>query len=270
MSVSPSDARFAGSVPTLYDEHLAPVCLAPFAGDLAARVPGASGTRLLETACGTGVATRRLLERLPADGRITATDLNEDMLAVFRAKVPADARLVWRQADAQDLPFADGAFDAVACQFGVMFYPDKPRGLREARRVLRSGGRFVFNTWLPLEANPVQRVARDVIEGYFEDDPPLFYRTPFSWSDAGEVRETLLQAGFVEARVTPVEAEGTCVSHRSLAIGFVRGNPILHAIEERRVDPDVVVSAVEARLRELWPGAPFRVPMRALVAEAVA
>ena len=107
---------------------------------------------LLETACGTGILTRALAARLPEAVAITATDLNEPMLDFARLQ-PSGGRVAWRQADAQALPFSDGTFDAVVCQFGVMFFPDKQRAYREVFRLLKPGGRFLFSVWDRLETN---------------------------------------------------------------------------------------------------------------------
>jgi ubiquinone/menaquinone biosynthesis C-methylase UbiE len=270
MAVSSSDTRFTGDVPRMYDRHLAPVCLAPHADDLADRVPYRPALRVLETACGTGVATRPLLERLPYDGRLVATDLNESMLEVFHERVPDDPRLEWRVADAQALPDPDASFDVVACQFGMMFLPDKSAGMREARRVLRPGGTFVFNTWMPFEHNPAQRAAHELVARFFDNDPPVFYDVPFGWNDASGIRRALLEAGFRDVRLTTVKRTGTCPSHRSLAVGCVRGNPIVYAIQERGGDVDAVIAALERRFAELWPSEPFTVPLLALVVEATA
>src|SRR5687768_13476190 len=113
----PEHARFTGSIPAFYDRHLGPVLFEPYARDLARRLLGHEGVRVLETACGTGITTRRLLERQPASGRLVATDLNQAMLDHARSSLPGDARIEWRTADAQALPFPDASFDAVVMQF---------------------------------------------------------------------------------------------------------------------------------------------------------
>jgi SAM-dependent methyltransferase len=263
-------SAFAGSIPMLYDRHLGPVCLEPYAADLAARVTQAEGTRVLETACGTGIVTRRLLERMPSGWKLTATDLNEPMLAHARTRTTEDNRVEWRQADAQELPFADGSFDTIYCQFGVMFFPDKPRGLREAHRVLRKGGRLFFSVWDGLDSNPFQRMGHEVVMGSFQGDPPEFYTVPFGWHDPDEIHATVSRAGFGDVSILVVERPGPLHSYESAAAGLVRGNPIILEIEERGGDADAIVAAVARRLEQEWPALPVRVPLRALVVEATA
>ena len=147
-----TDVSFTGAVPAIYQRYLVPLLFEPYAKDLAARVAARSPSRILEIAAGTGVVTREMSAVLGADASIVATDFNQAM--VDQAKSTASPRPVeWRQADAMQLPFDDEAFDAVVCQFGVMFFADKPRAFAEARRVLRPGGTFLFNVWDRIEDN---------------------------------------------------------------------------------------------------------------------
>ena len=262
------NASFVGSIPHYYDRHLGPVIFDPYARDLAARLEHRSGMRVLEVACGSGVLTRRLLELLPADARLVATDLNGAMIAHARTVVPADARLEWREADAQALPFPEGRFDAVVCQFGFMFLPDRVAGLREARRVLRPGGQFLFNVWDSLAKNTFGRIAHETIASFFPQDPPNFYLTPFGWHDARDVRAATSVAGFRDVQIETVTCEALSESARSFSTGLVHGNPVATAIRERGVDPETVRAAVEHDLAAAWGTGPCRGPMSAHVASA--
>ena len=141
-----SDTVFGGSVPQLYDHYLRDLQFQPYAEDMADRLAGMTSGGLLETAAGTGIVTEALAARLPATVEITATDLNQPMLDHAAGK-PGMARVRFQQADALALPFADASFDALVCQFGVMFFPDRVAAFREARRVLRPGGRLLFSAW---------------------------------------------------------------------------------------------------------------------------
>lgn len=172
-----SDKVFSGSIPDVYDKFLVPLIFEPYAADLSQRLATFAPKRVLETAAGTGVLTRAIAQRLP-EVEIVATDLNQPMLDRAAVRL-SRGRLTWRQADALALPFEDGSFDAVVCQFGVMFFPDRVQGFRQARRVLRGGGSFLFNAWDHISKNEMVTVAAAALAEMFPDDPPRFMeRTP--------------------------------------------------------------------------------------------
>jgi len=263
-----SDAHFVGSIPETYHRHLGPLWFEPYAVDLAGRLELAAkeAPRVLELAAGTGILTRRLRERLPAGASLVATDVNEPMLAVARANLGDKAGVEWRQADAGELPFAAETFDAVVCQFGLMFFPDRARALREAARVLVPGGQLLLNVWDSLEQNPLGRIAHETIARFFPTEPPDFYKVPFGLSDTGAVRTLLESAGFEEIRAVSVPLLAQAPSAEHAAIGLVRGNPILLAIRERGMaEPDEIVAAVAAALAKGFGNWPLRVPMQAHV-----
>lgn len=158
--------------PANYDRYLGPLFFHHYADDLAARLPVTPGMRVLETACGTGIVTERLAARLAGHGSLVATDLNEAMFAHGRTRIQRASRVEWRQADATSLPFPDRSFDAVVCQFGLMFYPDKAAGVREALRALKPGGLYLFNVWDRLDRNPVARITHETVATFFEKDAP--------------------------------------------------------------------------------------------------
>src|SRR4051794_36732951 len=191
-----TDRQFAGSIPETYDRYLGPLLFEPYARDLAARLAALAPTRVLETAAGTGAATRALVRTLPAGAAIVATDPNRPMLDLAAARMET-ADVVWQQADALALPFGDGTFDAVACQFGAMFFPDKPAAYREARRVLRRGGRFVLSVWDRLEHNKLGHAVDEAVAVQFLEDPPRFLaRVPYGYHDADAIIDELREAGF--------------------------------------------------------------------------
>ena len=184
-----TDKLFAGSIPEIYDRFLVPLIFEPYAVDLAGRVAALGPNDVLETAAGTGVLTRALAERLPPSTHIVATDLNQPMLDQAARRQQAGI-VEWKQADALALPFGDRSFDVVACQFGVMFFPDKVQGYKEARRVLRPGGRFLFNVWDRIAENEFADVVTQALAEVFPDDPPRFMaRTPHGHHDVERIRQ---------------------------------------------------------------------------------
>jgi ubiquinone/menaquinone biosynthesis C-methylase UbiE len=259
-----ANAAFAGSIPERYDEYLGPLFFEPYAVDLAARLRLDAGDALLELACGTGIVTRHLVAGLPRGASLTATDLNEAMLAIAQKKIDHTEPVTWQAADACALPFGDDWFDAVVCQFGLMFFPDKPLALREAHRVLHPGGSLLFNVWDSFAENPLGRIAHDVIARFFTSDPPGFYNVPFGMSDVGAIETMLHDAGFafVEAETKAVTARSVSAHHA--ATGLVTGTPVVHAIHDRATaSPEAIIAAVSTALAAEGGEAPLALPMRA-------
>src|SRR5713101_4967208 len=165
-------AQFSGSIPAAYDRYLGPMLFPPYAEDLAARLQLAKNGSVLELACGTGILTRALRTHLPSTVKLTATDLNEPMFRHATAKFRKNEAVQWLQADACSLPFGDRMFDAVVCQFGIMFVPDKALAAREAHRVLKPGGLFFLNEWDEIEHNEVDHPRQHRIAGWIPRHPP--------------------------------------------------------------------------------------------------
>lgn len=234
MSSYGSDKVFAGSIPELYNTHLVPLIFEAYAVDLAARLALRPLTRVLEIAAGTGVVTRAMATTLPEAVSIVATDLNQPMLD--HASALGTKRAVeWRQADAMQLPFQDGAFDAVVCQFGVMFFPEKSRAYSEARRVLRSGGVFIFNVWDRIEENEFADTVTTALETVFPENPPRFLaRTPHGYYDHETIKRDLANGGFTASpEITTLTARSQAKSFQSPAIAYCQGTPLRNEIEAR-------------------------------------
>ncbi len=232
--MSEGDKIFAGSIPELYDVYLVPLIFKFYAQDLAERIVAFSPGNVLETAAGSGVVTRALASRLGPLVRYVVTDLNQPMLDRARSEQGADDRISWQQADALDLPFEDESFDVVACQFGVMFFPDKVAGFTEARRVLRSGGHFVFNVWDEIERNEFAHVVTQATGEVFPGDPPMFLaRTPHGYHDVSTIRSDLGAAGFYDVHIETIEKTSTAPSPREPAIAYCQGTPLRSEIETR-------------------------------------
>jgi len=253
-----TDKLFAGSIPEIYDRFLVPLIFEDYARDLADRLAKAGPQDLLETAAGTGVLTRALAARLPVSTRITATDLNQPMLEHAKARQPGNGRIAWKQADALALPFGDQSFDAVVCQFGVMFFPDRVAGYKEARRVLKPGGHFIFNVWDSISENDFADVVTQALAEIFPDDPPRFMaRTPHGYHDVDEIRADLKAAGFASASVDVVDARSKAPSPRDPAVAYCQGTPLRNEIEARDASrlEEATAKAAEALARRFGNGA---------------
>ena len=232
--MSDTDKVFTGSIPKLYDTHLVPLIFEPYAVDLVNRLYSRPLSRVLEIAAGTGVVTRAMASRLPESVSIVATDLNQAMLDQAAA-VGTKRSIEWRQADAMQLPFEDATFDAVVCQFGVMFFPEKPKAYSEARRVLRPGGVFVFNVWDRIAENEFADTVTTALESLFPKDPPRFLaRTPHGYHEHRAIERDLAKAGFAGSpRIDTVAARSRAASPRIPAIAYCQGTPLRNEIEAR-------------------------------------
>lgn len=267
-----SDTVFAGSIPELYERHLAPLIFEPYAVDLARRVAALNPTRVLETAAGTGVVTRAMARALPADAELVATDLNQPMLD-HAAKVGARRPVQWQQADALQLPFDDASFDVVACQFGAMFFPDKVRAFSEARRVLRRGGMLVFNVWDRIEENEFAHTITTTLAGLFRADPPRFLaRTPHGYFERAQISAHLAGAGFDAApRFETMAARSRAESASVPAVAYCHGTPLRNEIEARaRADAGLAeaTSVCAAAIAERYGAGPVDAKIQAHVVVA--
>ncbi|MFC2254292.1 class I SAM-dependent methyltransferase [Labrys portucalensis] len=229
-----ADKLFTGSIPENYDRYMVPLIFEAFAADLARRAASLSPISVLEIAAGTGVVTRELAPKLSPDAHYVVTDLNQPMLDYAASRQAPDSRITWRQADALALPFDDAAFDLVCCQFGAMFFPDRPAAYREARRLLRPGGHFLFNVWDRIEENVFADEVTKALAEIFPDDPPRFLaRTPHGYHDTGLIRSDLEGAGFARVLIETRAEQSRASSPRLPALAYCHGTLLRTEIEAR-------------------------------------
>ena len=242
------DRLWRGSTPQAYDRWLAPSVFRPFAVDLARRAAWFAPGRLLEIAADSGVLTRELVTAIPA-ARVTATDLNAAMVEFGSHRVPLAA---WRQADALRLPFDDRQFDLVICQFGVMFFPDRPAAFAQMRRVMAPGARLVFSTWGAVETHGFAAALVASLAHAFPDDPPtVVAAVPHGYCDLGRVAADLAAGGLVCVSAEPVTLKGHADSAADVAAGFCTGTPLRMAIQARgdlATSTAVIADQMTARL----------------------
>jgi ubiquinone/menaquinone biosynthesis C-methylase UbiE len=267
-ALSSTHASFTGSIPENYDTYLGPLIFEFTAADMARRVTTAISrpVRILEVACGTGISTRHLAGALPVGSEILATDLNEAMLKHAACVNGALPGVTYSQADALDLPFDDESFDAVVCQFGIMFFPDKDKGMSEMSRVLKPGGTLALNVWDSFAHNPAVGVVDGVIKGFFKVDPPRFLEIPFGQIDVDQGRSLFETAGFASVEIAKVADAIEVASHDVPARGFITGNPTILEIQQRGGgEVDAVVAAARTALESEFGPAPTKLNFQATV-----
>lgn len=228
----------------------------------------------MEVACGTGIVTEALRGALADSIEIVATDLNPAMLDYAQSVRGGLANVTWQQADAQALGESagldDGGFDAVVCQFGVMFLPDKPKGMAEMARVLKPGGALAVSTWGSLAQNTLPGLGQKILENFFSADPPMFLSIPFGLHDHGAIAALFEGAGLGAPEIEAASFDYERPVARHLAVGLVSGNPGIHEINERATAPsDTIIDAVTEALAAEFGDNPLRATAHAIFASAV-
>jgi len=261
-------SSFSGSIPEYYDSCLGPAWFDAFAVDMAQRLPAKPPGDVLEIACGTGLVTRRLRERLDPAVGLVASDLSKAMLDYARGKLSDHKGIEWREADAVNLPFANGEFGAVVCSFGIMFVPDKLAAFKEIRRVLKECGILLFNVWDRIEENQAAAVNAQVVEQLFPGDEEVRFRTPFEMHDETLLRQLLAEADFQNVKIDKKRLPVDRVSARTVAIGAIRGTPRSLLFEKRGIPLDEVIEKIAAALTKAGGANPYRTTAQAVVIEA--
>jgi ubiquinone/menaquinone biosynthesis C-methylase UbiE len=265
-------SSFTGSIPEIYDKHLGPMLFEFSAKDLSGRIKDKiySKSKILEVACGTGISTHYLREALPQSTHITATDLNPAMLDFAKKKHANLSGVTFKIADALSLPFDDQGFDAVICQFGIMFFPDKSKGLSEMIRMLKPGGILAFNVWDSMKQNKSVALAHETITSFFEINPPQFLTTPFGFYDVDYIKSLMTKTGFIniESHVVTETVEELDATH--IAKGFVEGNPGVIEINERAtVEVSLVTKATADALEKAYGPSPLEIEFQEIVFTAI-
>jgi len=243
-----TDTVFAGSIPAIYDRYMVPLLFQPYAEFVAERAKALLPKRILETAAGTGIVTTELHRALPG-AEIVATDLNLPMLEQAERRVHAP-NLHYQQADALNLPFEDSTFDLVVCQFGVMFFPDKVAGNREACRVLREDGHYMLVIWDKVDRNLATKMAGAAVAELFPSEAAAFYeRIPFRYHDKSVIERDIRAAGFTKIDIETVELRSRAASAHDAAIGLTQGTPMRSDIEKH--GPTALDRATDAAAKAL-------------------
>ena len=262
-------ATFSGTIPALYEQYMGPLFFEPYALDIAMRLKETNLQNVLEIACGTGRVTRHIRQAIPSSAELVATDLNPGMLEVAKEAL-GEMNIEFRIADAQALPFDDETFDCIVCQFGFMFVPDKPRAFREAFRVLKKGGRLLFNTWDDIENNPLSNTIKNIVVSFFASGNSAdFYKIPFSMHAKEELKKLLENASFNNITIELVTKEGIAPSAVNGASGLILGTPAFMEISAIDASaPGKIVELAEKEISRLYGDNPCKSELNAWVSEA--
>jgi ubiquinone/menaquinone biosynthesis C-methylase UbiE len=232
----------------IYEQEMVPAIFARWAPELVDHGGARPGHRVLDVACGTGVVTRLLSERVRPSGRVVGLDLNPGMLAAARRAAASHKEIEWIEASVQSIPLPEAAFDVVVCQQGFQFFPDKSAALSEIRRVLAPGGRLALTVWRSVEHAPAfHSLERALARRVGTDKAAL---PPFSFGDAGRIRSLVSAAGFSDVRVLADVKMTRFASAEHFVRSVVAGAPsMLGSLAEQ--DPSVLESIVKEVHEEL-------------------
>ncbi len=259
---------WSGTFPQHYDDNLGPFIFRPYALDLVSRIDTAGLQTVLELACGTGQVTQPLLDHLPASTHLTATDLSPDMMTVAKGKISAP-NVQWAQVDMTAIPFDDNTFDLIVCQFGVMFAPDKAKAFSEMYRVLKPGGRLLFNTWGAIPHNRVFQVFNQVMIRLMDTNIGAAAQGPFSMPDEEPVLTLMEAAGFHNRRAESVAMVSEATSAAQAAKGFFQGSVISVTLKEKNPAMASTIQAeIEQAFRQELGDTPMRTPLQAWIFSA--
>jgi SAM-dependent methyltransferase len=257
-------ASWNDAMPAIYDRDLVPVIFAAWGDLLAERTAALRPQQVLELAAGTGVVTERIIAAVP-QAVVTATDLNQSMVDWGLERVPGAS---WQLADAQQLPFADATFDLVVCQFGVMFFPDKPGAFAESARVLAQTGHLLFAVWDGIEGSTYATAVIDIVRGMFPDDPPHFLvDTPHGYHDVDRIGKDLAAGGMRMTSADALVLPSRAASADAVTNGYCLGTPLRFELDARG-DLEGLVAEIQQRMRERFGEGPLEGEMAAIVVTA--
>jgi len=203
-----------------YESFFVPALFLEWAPRLADAARVGPGDRVLDVACGTGVLAREAASRVGPRGSVTGVDINPGMLEVAARTTSA---IRWQQGAAESLPFPDASFDAVVSQFGLMFFSDRPRALREMIRVLVPGGRLAVAVWDSLEHTPAYAAEVALLEriGGPRAAEPL--RAPFVLGDRQALAAVMASADIPSATISTLQGRARFPNIRAVVEADLRG-----------------------------------------------
>ena len=259
-------AEYVDEVVISYDRDFGPVLFDYYGVDTARRISEQSPRDVLEIAAGTGIVTRHLRDMLPKETHLTAVDISDSMMELARTKFLSNEQIIFQNADATALPFEDEAFDAVVCQFGIMFF-DKELAFRETYRMLKPGGNYLFRVWDSEKYNPFASLSFEVFKQYFPSDPPHFLFEPVSCHQIDPIKEKLINVGFDNIEISVQRHSYDILDVTAFARALVF-SPVIFEIRDRGgVDPEDIVKVLAEAFKKEYGSNPMRYPMQAILFE---
>lgn len=235
--------KFSGEAARNYDEYLGPFLFEPSARIMASYLPDNFDGKVLEMAAGTGRLTRHLSKRMGTQGVLVASDISPDMLEVAKQKLPSE-KIVFEVADAQALPFDDNYFDLIFFQYGIMFLPEKAKGMTEAFRVLKPGGKLLMSTWDATHRVPFFNLLYDeTLLPFFKVADKSKYLVPFHMHDPDKLEQLFSAAGFKNIRIENRHFQGSSPAPSELVKGFLLKHSMAKEVMEQ--DPDALMPLAE-------------------------
>lgn len=225
--------QLKGTAAEIYEAFFVPALFDQFAGRTVDALRLSPSDRALDAACGTGVVAREMARRLAAAGQVVGLDRNEAMLAVARRLSPG---IAWQGGRAEALPFPDAAFDAVACQFALMFFEDRHAALRELWRVLRPGGRLAVAVWAPLERSPGYATLAALLERLFGREIAAALHAPFVLGDETALRALFLDAGIAAPQIAMIDGTARFASIEAWIHTEIKGWTLAEALDQAQYD----------------------------------
>ena len=233
--------RFSGSIPENYHHYMVPLLFEPYSKHLVSELGHLQGGPVLEIACGTGSVTGHLRKSLPRDAQLVATDISSEMLEFAKRDLGHLQGLELRSADAMDLPFSSSSFEAVICQFGIMFLPDKRQGLSEIFRVLREGGTAYVSTWSDIAHNELLDVANQAIQA-LDLKEPISFTGGCRYGDVDSIRADFEASGFQDLEFSVVTKRSKAPGIENALNSLVNGTTLASKLDEQ----DLLQAGTEA------------------------
>jgi len=232
-----SQWQVTGNAPENYERFLVPSIFGPWATDLVSLGAPQQGERVLDVACGTGIAARLSAKSVAPGGKVVGLDINPGMVATARS-LPSQpgVSFEWMEGNVIAMPLPDSAFDLVLCQQGLQFFPDRLAALREMHRVLAPGGRLALSVWRAIQYSPGFAMLTEALERHIGPEAANWMRTPFSLPEAEELQILVVEAGFRDVTIRSAAKNLQFPSPEEFVRRYVTATPLAGSFAQMSED----------------------------------